>query len=234
MNDLKPGMDLSKYIPDSHLTFIKELDKDIISSYSGKRFYKRKGLFKCNLCGKETVVSMDSAVIGSVKSCGCYLTNKRYSVGEKRHHLTVISRIDENTIMCKCDCGNELNVKDVSLSRGMVTSCGCSSDRIDVKIGDKMNKLTVIDILRTGDETTINGEKVVSTKSSYKVKCDCGNETLVYTGHFRTGKMSHVGNVIMDYQIHILWSIEIDVKGWGIYIVIYSVEFIDLIRGMNF
>lgn len=188
VNDVKPGMDLSKYVPDSHLTFIKELDKEILTMYSGKLFYKRKGLFRCNLCGKETITSMDSAVNGSVKSCGCYLKNRRYLVGERKHRLTIMSRVNENTVHCKCDCGNELDVKDVLLSRGIVTSCGCSSDCIDIKIGDKMNKLTVVDILHTGDETTLNGEKAIATKSSYKVKCDCGNEVLMYTGHFRTGK----------------------------------------------
>lgn len=45
-------------------------------------------------------------------------------IGKKYNNLTIIS-IDKTTAICKCDCGNEKNVKIYDLKRNHVKSCGC-------------------------------------------------------------------------------------------------------------
>lgn len=93
---------------------------------------KGKVICKCPYCGKEFQSSYRLITSGRVKSCGCQskkykdLTNMRFG------KLTVISDTGKtyagNHIWhCKCDCGNEVDVRSNNLMRGETNSCGCLS-----------------------------------------------------------------------------------------------------------
>ena len=80
-------------------------------------------------CGKIKVVAGDKLTSGWTVSCGCAkqvdLTGKRFE------RLYVVGRKDERDGSgcvfwhCRCDCGNEIQVVGVSLTRGNTRSCGC-------------------------------------------------------------------------------------------------------------
>jgi hypothetical protein len=77
------------------------------------RVLKRKGTFSCGCYGKER----------SIKD----FTGKRFGL------LYVISRVGTNknsksVFLCKCDCGNYLEVIGANLARGLSMSCGCKSE----------------------------------------------------------------------------------------------------------
>jgi hypothetical protein len=87
-------------------------------------------LCRCN-CGKEKSVTSNILTSGKSRSCGCLnyekqcslkidLTNRRYG------RLTVIKRgIKRAHWVCKCDCGNIVEIYSPSLYSGASISCGC-------------------------------------------------------------------------------------------------------------
>jgi hypothetical protein len=83
---------------------------------------------KCE-CGNETVLPTNKiAGKNPTKSCGC-LTRSNLT-GQRFNRLVVIGptgkKKDGNyTWLCKCDCGEEVEVKGSLLTTGGTQSCGC-------------------------------------------------------------------------------------------------------------
>lgn len=68
-------------------------------------------------------------------------------IGKKIHLLTVISDIGKDSngdawVLCKCDCGNDYQVRRHHLLQGNVKSCGCLKNHSDWKTNYKINELT--------------------------------------------------------------------------------------------
>lgn len=90
-------------------------------------------------CGNIKSISGSSLRSGHTKSCGCLQkekvtelghNNKKDLTGMRFGKLTVISFYgvtDSNKSIwhCKCDCGNETNVRACNLISGNTQSCGC-------------------------------------------------------------------------------------------------------------
>ena len=95
--------------------------------------------------------------------------------GNKYGKLTVLSLSNERTIhnkticICKCDCGNIVNIISNSLQTGNTTSCGCLDRKVKNLVNNKYGMLTVIKYISERDS---NG------KVLWKCKCDCGNEVI--------------------------------------------------------
>ena len=83
---------------------------------------------------------------GHTKSCGCWSSGIN-EIGKKYNSLTVIKKMPskKNKIrwLCKCDCGNEIEVYGQSLREGKTVSCGCKKI-IDIS-GKKYGMLTVLE-----------------------------------------------------------------------------------------
>ena len=142
------------------------------------KFARRKGkdnfwLCQCD-CGNEVEVSTTHLRSGGTKSCGCLRLSSDKS-GKKYGRLTVISRIEKKkkgpTIwLCKCDCGNEIEVSNDSLY--FKISCGCLSKEQQPDLtGQRFEKLVVLSLLDSEKENRM-----------WLCKCDCGNETKASTG----------------------------------------------------
>lgn len=93
----------------------------------------RAWLCKCD-CGNEKKYTF-SQLNNWAKSCGCLrksnLINKRFG------RLVVIKKAKsvsngKTVWLCRCDCGNEKNIKDECLKRkkGATKSCGCLNDEL--------------------------------------------------------------------------------------------------------
>src|SRR5690606_12913575 len=93
--------------------------------------------WKCRCdCGKEVTVYMSSLRSGSTTSCGC-LQRERVSqsnladlTGKQFGRLTAVEitkRGKRRKVywLCKCECGNELEVTAERLLQGITKSCGC-------------------------------------------------------------------------------------------------------------
>lgn len=109
------------------LTVIKEVE-----GKPNKRYF----LCKCD-CGNEVTVYMGNLRNGQTKSCGCLrderatqtrtkdLTNKKFS---RLTAVEVIGRNENRRVniwKCRCDCGNEIDVRTDHLLSREVRSCGC-------------------------------------------------------------------------------------------------------------
>jgi hypothetical protein len=80
------------------------------------------------ICGKHAIVPYGNLKSGNTKSCGC---GKRLDLnGNKVGRLKVLGPGDKNSSgnlkwICKCDCGNIVQVSGSNLIRQDVRSCGC-------------------------------------------------------------------------------------------------------------
>ena len=132
-------------------------------------------------CGNKTIVSGDNLRRNHTKSCGCQKQESAKPrlidiTGQKFGRLTVIKQIKGTRPvkwLCKCDCGNEVEVVGKNLRTEKTFSCGCynqeqRSNRFIDYTGQKFGKLTVIKIF----EHTIGNIK-------WLCKCDCGGEIIL-------------------------------------------------------
>lgn len=98
------------------------------------RSLKYEVLWKCKCdCGNEITVSASNLKTGNTKSCGC-ITHRIDLIGQKFNKLTVVSLyVDSNNKykttsaiwVCRCECGNLVNVVGYNLRDSVTKSCGC-------------------------------------------------------------------------------------------------------------
>lgn len=98
---------------------------------------------KCD-CGNETLVATGNLVSGHTTSCGCkkfVSTPRMESLVDKRFgRLVALERVpgnkdEEVKWKCRCDCGNEIEVRQDCLTRKDFTqSCGCLKSKGEEKI----------------------------------------------------------------------------------------------------
>lgn len=102
-----------------HLTVLKELGGGKI-------------LCRCD-CGTEKVFNKSNVLVGRSTSCGCMqkdrVESRKDISGLRFGRLTAIEPVGkkEGSILwlCRCDCGNTINVTVSQLQSGDRKSCGC-------------------------------------------------------------------------------------------------------------
>lgn len=124
----------------------KEYGKLTVIKYVGKNKDNRNVWHcKCS-CGNELDVLQHDLVCHRKTSCGC----KRYEeldkllIGSKVNKLTVLYRNGKNKrgevlYRCRCDCGNELDVKGYLLKTNSIKSCGRCNH-----VGEVINECEVL------------------------------------------------------------------------------------------
>lgn len=160
----------------------------------GVRRKNNKTVFDCKCsCGKYCVSNAYNVTHGKTVSCGCYTAEK---LSERRRSLNTIKPNDtferltvkyewfngkRTMYHCVCICGNETDVCGHELKSGHTQSCGCYSreSRPVAKIKDKRFGMLVA--------------KEYVGNSKWKCKCDCGNETVVYTNNLKTKNTQSCG-----------------------------------------
>lgn len=139
-------------------------------------------------CGNITEIRTDYLRNGHTTSCGCNAgridhTNERFG------RLVAIQHLSGGKYLCKCDCGNIVEVETTNLTSGNTQSCGClQKDRtsealLKSLIGQRFGKLVVI-------------EKADNNKFGHvcwKCQCDCGGITIVDATNLRNGNTSSCG-----------------------------------------
>lgn len=115
-------------------------------------------------------------------------TNQKYRdyTGSVFGRLTVLSMVKRaysknSYCLCKCECGNEKEIRLDALKKGTVKSCGC------LKKPDYTGT-------RFGFLTVLKMEYLKGNKHSFCLcKCDCGASTLVRTDHLISNKVFSCG-----------------------------------------
>ena len=134
--------------------------------------------------------------------------------GQRFGRLTVVCRgkdkptatgSNQVTWLCKCDCGNSIEVRANSLRRGLTNSCGCLKDyrsdgfHKDLS-GQKFGKLTAIRYIPIKDRE--------NKRRNWLCLCECGNYTQVsgdklISGHTKScgcAVVEHISNVNRKYE----------------------------------
>ena len=112
--------------------------------------------------------------------------------GKTFGNLTIIKELGHNRVLCRCNlCGTVKEINKQAVKSGKVISCGCwrrdltlNKKKAGVKpkysyhVGDKKNKLTILEILPGG---------------LLKCRCDCGNITTVIKSQWASGYTKSCG-----------------------------------------
>ncbi len=94
--------------------------------------YVGRSRWECKCaCGNVRTVHTHNLTSGHTSSCGCAKTNDL--TGQKIGRLKVISPTATAgrsglSYICKCDCGNTVQVRGDSLASGRTQSCGCYAE----------------------------------------------------------------------------------------------------------
>jgi hypothetical protein len=116
----------------------------------GERHGKRQYLTcKCD-CGTIRDVKSTSLTCGESLSCGCALVHhKKYTkenmIGRRFERLVVIDEGEaSNKWVCRCDCGNEVDVPSCYLRQRQTLSCGHNHGSVgELKIKELLDSLGV-------------------------------------------------------------------------------------------
>ena len=132
-------------------------------------------------CGNEVEVAANSLVRERTRSCGCLQKERAKDLTGQRFDRLVAIRPTANRSgnsviwLCRCDCGNEVEVSANNLIREGTRSCGClqketaAENAMDLT-GQRFDRLIAI---RPTENRSSNG----SVK--WLCRCDCGNKVEV-------------------------------------------------------
>ena len=169
---------------------VKELTKD----KKGRTAW----LCQCD-CGNTKIVRGSDLRTGKITSCGrsCPLRFQRNGVfkdetGNIYGRLTVLYRTENSTDgkvkwHCRCEGGNEIDVRGTDLRNGKIVSCGCfkkeqSSDlHFKDETGNTYGYLTVLSLVTK------------HPKAIWKCQCKCGNIVEVRGIDLRNGTTKSCG-----------------------------------------
>ncbi|MBR3842246.1 MAG: hypothetical protein IKM38_03120 [Christensenellaceae bacterium] len=143
---------------------------------------EKKWLCRCD-CGTEKLVLARSLKSGSSTSCGCLRKEKIKEAltldleGKKFGELTVLKKVGTKNSaagvywLCRCDCGNEVEVLGTKLETGRVTHCKSPVHKknyptVDIS-GRRFSHLVALYPV----EGARKKRSVV-----WHCRCDCGNE----------------------------------------------------------
>ena len=165
------------------------LEKDIKLSKEKKRVY-----WKCQCsCGRIKSVRGDN--LKNIKTCGeC----RKDLQGQRFGRLVALTKGKKDKAshqywICKCDCGNIVEVNGDNLRRGLTQSCGCLHSEIihnlkfeDIS-GQQFGKLTALEYI------------IKESKAYWKCLCECGNICLVARNNLKNGHTQSCGCI--NYSI---------------------------------
>lgn len=168
---------------------ITVLEKDVELSKEKKRVY-----WKCQCsCGRIKSVRGDG--LKNIKTCGeC----KKDLTGQRFGRLIALEKGKKDKAshqywICKCDCGNIVEINSDNLRRGLTQSCGCLHAETMHNLnfqditGQKFGKLTAL-------ECVIKNQKVY-----WKCICECGNICMVSRNNLKNGHTQSCGCI--NYSI---------------------------------
>lgn len=164
---------------------------------SGKKLLYVK--CKCD-CG--TFVEIRKSKVGVTKSCGCIKKNKSFKhreLQEKRFGRLIVIQEDSyvhvgkqkkrrKVWLCKCDCGNQIKVIEMSLLSGNTLSCGCLvADRL------RESKFNNLEGRQFGRLLVLKWLRSIPKHQIWHCQCECGELIDVRANNLLTGTTKSCG-----------------------------------------
>lgn len=161
-----------------------------------KKYYR----CQCIKCGNKVELNAYKVRNNNYNYCKqCKPKQKRIKgmVGKKFGKLVVVDRATNNIQpncstkviwVCKCDCGNIVNVADSHLKSGHTQSCGCYHS-------EKMKEMLVKDLSgnKYGKLTAVKKMHIKNGRQYWYCKCDCGNTCVASSVSLTSGKKKSCG-----------------------------------------
>lgn len=140
-------------------------------------------------CGTTAVVTLINLTKNNTKSCGCLKSQPsktRHNLSGRRFgRLVAIHPDGPLKWMCVCDCGNNLSVSTIHLTRDHTKSCGCLAKILN-PTGSQLDR-------RLRNNSSSWAKNVVA---SANYRCDvCGNTSNLHAHHI----MPWAGFIEMRY-----------------------------------
>lgn len=153
-----------------------------------------KTYWKCRCsCGRIKSIRADG--LKKIKTCGeC----KKDLTGQRFGRLTVLSKGKKDKAqhrfwICKCNCGNIVEINGDNLRRGLTKSCGCLHK-------EKIHNILFKDITGQKFGQLLAKEYFIENDIVYyKCLCDCGNTTTVKKSNLTNGHTQSCGCI--NYSI---------------------------------
>lgn len=141
---------------------------------------RRTRYWQCRCaCGNEMEVRHGDLTHGIIKSCGCRkgLRPKDFNLtGQIYGQLTVVEEAPSQKGLrywkCRCTCGNETVVRQMSLRRGTTGSCGCMR-------GMRGQDYTNLTWQTFGRLTVLDEAPPKGGLRYWRCHCSCGNEKII-------------------------------------------------------
>ena len=136
---LKPGVIYSCGCEKDPYADLKDLTglqfgKLTVKGRSGNKTKDGNPLWLCQCeCGNTIETTKRRLITGNTSSCGCGKTPPLKDwIGKRFGKLTVLSYAKKekgfHVWHCRCDCGNEVDVRQSNLQNGWTRICGCQRD----------------------------------------------------------------------------------------------------------
>lgn len=90
-------------------------------------------------------------------------------IGKKFGRLTVIDKLPDGKVLCRCECGKETAVDKNNLTNGHTKSCGCLKD--PDRSGQRQGRLLLL------EKYTVPNDH----HTYYRCLCDCGRTVSIRT-----------------------------------------------------
>lgn len=173
-------------------------------------------LCRCRCGGGKEVLAKDLKA-GKVRSCGCLVHEPRGSrtdlSGRRFGRLTVIRSTDRRDgkgcvyWLCRCDCGNEVEVTGDKLLYGNYRSCGCLKEENMKMISQRSHRIdgTCIEILENRKHRSDNrsGFRGVFRIKSGKYRVDIGfKRKKYYIGVFDDYNEAVQARLYAEHLVH--------------------------------
>jgi len=170
--------------------------------------------FECPFCKNHFEARINAVTSGDKKTCGCRKGNSKDITNQRFGRLVALYPTDKRTSSgivfwhCKCDCGNEKDIRVTTLLNGGTLSCGCY--RADLKANNLINQ-------RFGNLIALENTKNKDNAGYFiwKCKCNCGNECYVNSRSLVSGNTKSCGlcnniSLMEDYIANILDKLKIE------------------------
>ncbi len=159
-------------------------------------------------CGNEKIATAYSLIRGTTLSCGCLqkentikMNKERKSykdlTGKKFGRLTVLKYAGSSKWECKCECGNTKIIRGDSLRSGNTKSCGCLYRETSGKEAEDLTGK------RFGNLIAIKRVENKGRSTMWECQCDCGNITVVSSGHLKEGATKSCGCLLSEKAVDI-------------------------------
>lgn len=113
---------------------------------------------------------------------------KKYDLVSKKFGMLTVEKLSGRGHdrcfhwICKCDCGNTIEVSTWKLNNGKITNCGCMT-----------NKPKKLDNRRFGHLVVLQKDGHYKRLSIWLCRCDCGNEIKALAHQLKSGLVTSCG-----------------------------------------